>query len=183
MGPNFQQSGITSTATPGDWGGSYIIWQLAYAWQATTVTNEMGMNNYLFSLTATPRPVFNTAIGQQANSLTTITPNRLTGYSNFSTSLGAGRYITPEISFSSGAIPANTYFMVAMAALPGITTYSRSTNSTALVNGQPFVTMTNMIFYSTSGASSDGTPVQVGGPATGYVFQEGLSLVATYKFS
>lgn len=183
LGPNFQQSGITYTDTPSNFGGPFITWQLCYAWQSTSVTDQMGMNNWKMSMFATNRPLFIFAMAQQPNDLSTITPNQLMGYSNFQTNLGSGWYLTPEIALASPTIPANTYFMVGIGAFEGTTTYTRSTNSTALVSGQPFVTVTNMIFYSLTTGSPNGTPTQVGGTATDYVFREGLSLVATYRFS
>lgn len=180
-GPNGQQSGITTTSSLPGFGGPIILYQLCYAWQTTAVVTQVGMNCYQ-ALSFRTGPLYVNAIGSSPNNLNAITPNNLMGYDLTQRTFTAGEFVTPQQFVGMPDIPANTYFLLSVSAFEGVTTYDRPLNRTALVSGSPFVTFTNMIFYSTAGSDSNGTPTQVGGTSPGYVFREGSSMVASWRF-
>lgn len=180
LGPNRIQSGITTTVSLPNLGGSLFFYQLCYAWQNTTVTG-VGMNCYQ-ALSARNGPLFGYAVGQTPNNLDAITPNSPMAYDTSNRTFTAGQFVTPQSFVGGPNLAAGTYFLVVIAGFPGTTVYDRSQNSTALVAGQPFVTLTNMMFYSTASSPNDGSPTQVGGTAGGYVFREGSSIVASLIF-
>ena len=105
-GPNFQQSGITTTSTLPGFGGPGTIWQLAYAWQQTNM-NQLGVNCYL-NIGTNP-PLYAISIATAANSLSTMNSFSTIGYDFGLTNFAAGQFSTPGSNFARGyTIPAGT---------------------------------------------------------------------------
>jgi len=95
----------------------------------------------------------------------------------------AGAFV-PSTTTVSTTIPAGSYFMIGVTGGPYYRTFQNATqNNTFTINGVPYVTALNTVYYSPypSGPTA-GVPTQVGGTTAGYTTYTGNITVLSVVF-
>ena len=158
------QSGITVADVTGSNG---LTWQLYYAHQAITIpadaTNRIGVNTFS-TQTAAPKPI--RFVSGSNNSLISGFGGEksLVGTNNLSSTPGG---FVEQACNSATTIAAGTYFIVGIGTIFFRTLKTQTTNRTAMLNGNPVVTVLPTNWWSSQlNVQTSGFPTELGGTRT-----------------
>lgn len=155
------QSGVTTTDVTGSNG---LTWQLYYAHKTITIdadgVNRLGVNTFS-TQTASPKPIRyvsgsnNSTIGGFGGEKSLVGTNTL--------SSTPGGFVEQACN-SATTIAAGTYFIIGIGTIFFRTMKTVTTNRTAMLNGEPVVTVIPTNWWSSqSNVQTSGFPVELGG--------------------
>ena len=182
MGPNAQQSGITTT-TLGD--GNFAPSVLMYAWESiqlspTGSTNVLGYNCY--SAVFAGQTISGIVSQATAPNSWSWTGGSVQFGSNGSLpALTAGGFYQAQNVSAPQTIAANTYFILSPSAV-SLTYYTLNQNITICVNNNPYVTMVNTLWQAPQGQYPNPVPTQIGGTGAGYTEYSNTGIVISVLF-
>jgi len=179
-------SDLAITGGPGLFGGGYntnqLVWQLFYAHQAiqlTVASNKWGFVPYQGGSNSIGLRGSSSTVNDTLGSFAVDSVVSTTGSVNYTADVLNERAVNTLFSVS-----ASRYFLLGMVGGPFYRMFkSLATNRTALINGNPVVTVFNKFYWGRwNDGPTTGIPTQLGGSAT-FTEVTGYVPVLSFKFT